>query len=912
MTFLHRVVADVLANYPDFPPENMRFVVPNQRAILFLKKYFAQLKSAPCIAPKFLSIQEFMEEVSQCKKIPELSLLFEFYDTYQSHCPTPPDDFQTFMGWGKILLQDFNEIDQYLVEPSKIFPYLKAIKEVEHWSVSEELTPMQKKHLAFWNTLGDYYHAFTQKMTQRKQGYQGFLARKTVERLGEYLAQHKNKLHIFVGFNALTYSEEVIIQQVLEEAPSEIYWDIDREFVENPQHDAGFFVRKYFKHWKYFQHREPKWLHSDFSSPKKIQITGVPKNVNQAHYATELVRQTLPEHLEKTALILADEDLFLPLVNSLSSLPITVNITMGYPLKQTPVSELFRIFFRLHFSDSWYYKEVGALLSQPLIKRLLSERYVTQTLRQIQQKNRIFITQTHLKEFATAEQTPALEVLFPKEKISAQKLVPQCIKLIFLLKKSLEKNKEQNAIELEYLYQFYELFNQLEQLVQQFPFACEQKTLYHLYNDFLSKQKLDFQGEPLQGLQLMGMLESRTLDFENLIITSVNEGVLPSGNVQNSFIPFDVKNNVGLPTYKQRDAVFAYHFYRLLQRSQNVELIYNTEADGSKASEKSRFLMQLLCLDSPSVQVQERIITPKISSPTARPLLIEKDEKVMQRLQKIATETGFSPSALTTYIRNPIDFYQRSILGVTPVQEVEEIIENRSFGNIIHGVLEEFYAPFLGKIISGEEVKKRKKEVPALVLKHFEALYEKSAQHSGKNSLIISIISYYLEKFLTREEQLFSHTQVELLALEAPLQAYLPLEKLGIKIKLKGIADRIEKRNGVLHIVDYKTGKVTPNNVEIKSTQWGELISDFKYSKAFQLLMYAYMVKEKFPNPNEILAGNYSFKNLEAGLMFFTEKIDKEKQTAITAETLQQFEQMLKTLFTEIFNPEIPFSEKQI
>ena len=265
----------------------------------------------------------------------------------------------TFVGWGQTLLSDFSEIDHYLVQPEKIFPYIHALKEAEHWSGADELTEMQKKHLAFWNTLGDYYFALNEKLVSQKKGYSGLIARKAVEFLPHYIQNNTNKIHIFVGFNALSKAEQKVIQSILTDLPSEIYWDIDEKFVKKKEHDAGLFIRKYINSWRYYdsKQREPKWLSNNYDLVKEINITGVPKSINQAHSVAELLEKFSQNELEKTALIIADENLLIPVLQAVKP-NTSVNITMGYPLKQTPLNDLFATFFRLHLSKKFYYKDV--------------------------------------------------------------------------------------------------------------------------------------------------------------------------------------------------------------------------------------------------------------------------------------------------------------------------------------------------------------------------------------------------------------------------------------------------------------------------------------------------------------------------------------------------------------------------
>lgn len=907
--FLEKVIIDVLKEYSNTPTHEITFVVPNNRAILFLKKYFSKHINKVCISPNFISIGSFMEQISGYKVQQNMPLLFQLYDVYMASEGEEKDDFETFIGWGQTLLQDFSEIDMYLIAPERIFPYIEAVKEIEHWSLSSERTELQQKHLDFWNTLGDYYHDFTQKSEEKKQGYRGFVYRKAVEKVEEYCQKNKQTLHIFAGFNALSKCEEEVIKKVLSETKSEIYWDIDQTFIEDKQHDAGLFIREYFK-WSYYYKRPKKWIESNFSSPKNIQFIGVPKHINQAHYTAEYFKKNSVKNWENTALILADESLLLPVIQYFNG-EIPVNITMGYPLKQTPLNDFFLAYFKLYVSDKWYYKDVKNLLTQPHLQGVLSKEYIDQILNEIRSKNWVYLFKKQLVANASESDQKILNVLFlDKEFQTSEHLITHCFSLISILKQSWEKSSQKNALLLEYLYRFYQLFNQLYDLQIQYSFLKTPKTLWYLYNDLLNRQTLDFQGEPLQGLQLMGLLESQNLDFENVIILSVNEGILPTGKSGNSFIPFDVKREIGLPTYKHRDAIFAYHFYRLIQRAKSIQLVYNTETDSLKGSEKSRFLLQLKAFKLPNFQLEEKVLSPRVNAVERTQIVIEKSEKTMQRLNEIAQNKGFSPTALTSYIRNPIDFYLQHILKIRQEKEVQEVIENRTFGDIVHKTLENLYTPLVGKIITPEDVENLRKNVPKEIEQSFIELYREEDYNSGKNFLIFNVIKEYVLRFLQMDKKLVRQQEVKILALEHKFRV--KINHQGNEIVLNGTADRIEQRNGQLHIIDFKTGIVQKNDVKLNDEKWNLLSTDFKYSKAFQLLMYAYMasIDSEYSHYQNVMVGNFSFKRMEQGLITFA--IDKENSTPINAQILARFEEKLIELLSEIFNPDIPFMEKEV
>ena len=487
------------------------------------------------------------------------------------------------------------------------------------------------------------------------------------------------------------------------------------------------------------------------------------------------------------------------------------------------------------------------------------------------------------------------------------------LKTFNLIKNYLDKNKTSNLLSLEYLFRFNELFNELVKLNTEYKHIKDISTLFGVYKELLSSETLDFQGEPLQGLQVMGMLESRVLDFETVIISSVNEGILPSGKSNNSFIPFDVKLENNLPTYKEKDAVYTYHFYRLLQRAKNVYILYNTETDVITGGEKSRFITQL---ELEGIhKINHQTITPEIPVINSKLVQIEKTTNLLSILKNVA-ENGFSPSSLTNYIRNPIDFYYEKVLKIKAYNEVEETVASNTLGTVVHNTLEDFYKPLMGSYLSVETIKKLKTDISKTVTNHFSQIYKEGDINTGKNLIIFEIAKRYISNFLDQEiESLKAGNTIKIIDIEANNGILIDIPELDFPVKLTGKVDRVDEFNGITRIIDYKTGHVEQNKVEI--VNWKDLTTDYaKYSKSFQVLTYAYMmvVSKKIQLPIE--AGVMSFKNLNSGFLKFSKK-DKpgsyaKKETLITQETIDNFSLELKQLILEICNPNIPFIEKEI
>ena len=898
----------------------LTFVLPSKRAGTFLKHTLSQLIKEPIFSPNIVAIEEFVESISDLNYSTNTELLFEFYSIYLNITPKDQiEPFDQFSKWAQLLLQDFNEIDRYLIPSKSIFEYLNAIKELNHWSLADEQTDYIKNYLSFWKRLKTYYNQFKDALISKKKGYQGLVYREAVNGLEQYIASNSNKKHVFVGFNALNKAEETIIQELLQQNLALIYWDIDQTFIDNPIHDAGLFTRLHKNNWPYFKKEPFNWFSTNYTTQKNIQSIGVPKNVGQVKYIGELLETLQKEQksIQNTAIVLGDETLLMPLLNSIPKQIDAINITMGFPLKLTPLTSLFEELFKIHKTSSTtlYHKDVVSILSHQFIKPLFDEAYKNYAdviIDHIQTNNVVSIAIEKLRTLADTK-SHIINLLFSPWNDSPDKAIDNCFKLITHIKNQLNIHKENNLLALEYLYRFNEVFNELQLLNTNYKHIYSIKTLFGLYKELLKTETLDFKGEPLQGLQIMGMLESRVLDFETVIISSVNEGILPAGKSNNSFIPFDVKIENGLPTYKEKDAVYTYHFYRLLQRAKTVYIIYNTEPDVLNGGEKSRFITQLEI--EKIHKIKHLIVSPKVPLAKSLPISIKKTEAVINSIKTIASE-GFSPSSLTNYIRNPIDFYYEKVLGISNFEAVEETVAANTLGNVIHKTLEDFYEPLKNETLTVKHLEQMKQSIAKTVAIHFHNFYKEGDMSKGKNLIIFEIAKRYIHNFLNKEiETINAGNTIKIIALEQKLKIQLDMPELNFPVFLKGTVDRIDECNGITRIIDYKTGKVNQGQVEI--VHWDDLTTDYdKYSKSFQVLAYALMLHLKEPFTNFVEAGIISFKNLQGDYFLkFAKKSaprSSDKNQQISEETLANYFIELKKLILEICNPEIAFTEKPL
>ncbi len=897
----------------------LTFVVPSKRAGVFLKQELSIVVNKTIFSPIIISIEEFVEELAQLKTVSNTELLFEFYNTYVTLTPKDErDTFETFSKWAQILLQDFNEIDRYLIPQNNIFEYLSAIKELEHWSLEDNKTEVVRNYLKFWDKLKLYYQHYSKALIDKRIGYQGLIYREAVENIQSYIASKLNIEHIFLGFNALNTAEETIIQELLQNEMAEVFWDIDQAFLNNPIHDAALFTRQHKENWNHFRKHPFNWITNHYSKDKNISIYGIPKNIGQAKTVGTLLKQISKENpsLKSTAVVLGEESLLIPILNSIPKNVEALNVTMGFPLNSIPLASLFELLFTIQKKglEGYYYKDIISILSHQFIKPLFNTETLdiaSVIIENIQKNNLVYLTINDIKKHSKTHHE-LIELLFSNWNDNAQLAIENCFKIINKIKENISEDKESNVLSLEYLFRFNTLFNELHRLNEGFKHINDISALYSIYKELLSSETLDFQGEPLQGLQIMGMLESRVLDFETVIITSVNEGVLPSGKTNNSFIPFDVKIENNLPTYKEKDAVYTYHFYRLLQRAKNIYILYNTEIDALTGGEKSRFINQLELENIHSIDY--KIITPLV--PTFKTGLKEivKTESVIQQLTNIAIK-GFSPSSLTNYIRNPIDFYYQKLLGLKDLDEVEETVAANTLGTVVHNTLEDLYTPYLNSPLTVESIKKMKPVIDKTITHHFSKEYIDGDMTRGKNLIVFEIAKRYVLNFLNLEiEDLKKGNSITITALEAENVMTIPIPELNFEVKIRGTVDRVDNYNGITRIIDYKTGKVLQNQVEI--VNWEDITTDYKkYSKSFQILTYAYMLNNSKTLDFPIEAGIISFKNLSSGFLKFTKKQQirgGKKETLITQDTLNSFYEELKKVIIEICNPNINFIEKEV
>ncbi|WP_299054896.1 PD-(D/E)XK nuclease family protein [uncultured Polaribacter sp.] len=894
-SFISETLDTIIKNTTSY--NNVLIVLPSQRATVFVKQVFKEKIDAGFL-PEIINIEQFINRVSGIEKADSIQLLFHFYTVYKK-IETTPVSFDVFASWAFTVLQDFNEIDQHLIDAKDIFNYLRDIQRLKKWSVKGNFTETEliKDHYSFLEKLTVYYAEFYALLSEKKIGYQGLIYREACNEIEKYLDRNNHREIIFIGFNALNKAEEFLFQKVLEKEKSSIYWDIDSAFF-NEKHQAGKFIRKYKENWKYYEKNELKTIGDTFSKEKNIEVIGASKNTTQVKYAGEILEKIVD--FKNTALVLADETLLPITLNSLPKNIEAINITMGYPLKDIPTTNLILAIFQLFVSQNklqktainkFYYKDVLRFLKHQSIRKFLPE--INSFSDSIAKQNNTFISQNQIEELVKTlpnKNAKVIANIFSPYQ-SVKEFITRILDLIDLLK------EEVSELEKEYLFRYYTAFTQLKSLEETYHYFADLKTLTLFFKQLIGSESLSFQGEPLKGLQLMGMLETRVLDFENIILLSTNEGVLPANSQQNSFIPFDVKIEFGLPTFREKDAIFSYHFFRLLQRAKNIFIIYNTEHDVFGSGEKSRFVTQLEMMQK---TITHKTITPKVTAQKIALKEIKKEASVLEKLKELAAK-GISPSALTNYLYNPISFYKQKVLKLKEFDDVEETVAYNTLGTVVHETLDELYTPFIGSLITTDTIIGMQKNAKEIVTKHFKKEFKNGDISTGRNRLIYEVANRFVTNFLIQEKELVKNNELKIIATEENLAAQITIDGIDFPIKIHGQVDRVDQLNGVLRIIDYKTGMV--KSAELKIKDFTELRAKEQH-KAIQVLLYAYLYtkskKQDFNQPIE--AGIYSFKNLNNKFLSVSfGATAKTSETIITENHLDEFMIQIKEYIKEIY-----------
>jgi len=914
---------------------NLSIVLPNRRAGLFLKKNLGKYASKTIWSPTIFSIEDFIVTLSGLKVIDPVYLQFELYKVYRETEGQFAKEYSEFLKWGRILLNDFNEIDKYLVDSQKLFEFLTDVQAIALWNPDNSaLTPFELNYLRFYNSLKVYYDRLTKILLDKRQVYLGLAYRKVADDIENHASKMPWKKIIFVGFNALTSAEKKIIFTLEKLDKAEMIWDADRYYIEDEVQEAGRFIRNYSAK---NDQKNFRWINNNFAeSEQEINIIGIPQNVLQAKATGQILSDfsVIDQAMEQTAVVMNDESLLEPLLNSIPEKIGSFNLTMGLSLRNTPLFQLINSILTLQInilkfefgsmrSLKIYFRDLLKVIEHPYFRIISDREDISRLTDKIRTSNKVFFSLNDLKNDVIKqgnESTVLIEELFKPWLNNSELAVNSILGLIHDLKNKFSvKNSQQQSVisntslELEYLFYFSRVFQQLRSLLKEYPYIENIQTLKDLFLQLSSSINIPFYGEPLSGLQIMGMLETQSLDFENLVVLSVNEDFIPSGKSANSFIPFEIRCRFSLPTYKERNAVFAYHFYRLLQRTKKVFLLYNTEPGDLGGGEKSRFITQLL-YELPKYNKKIRIIDSVLSLPLVNDkindnITIRKNQSIQWKLKELA-EIGFSASSINTWRNCSLQFYFRYVVGLKETEDTEETIEAGTLGIVVHEVLKALYRPLKNKLLQRDDIERMKPYVDTFTKDAFRKNYKDGDINFGKNLLVVKVVCEFINSFLEKESAFLLKTgqQPLILEIEESFETTTTINAGNdrAQIKLKGFIDRIDKTKDKIRIIDYKTGKVEQRDIKINT--WEDLVTESNLGKSFQLLFYTYLYyRTRKSNPFVLEPGIISFRNLSHGFLKLIQPDDEE----LSENTIIRFEGILHSILGDIFDPAIPFAQTE-
>lgn len=855
--------------------EEACFVFPNRRTGLYLKKHLSGKIKKTIFSPAFYTIDDFIYLLSGftiADNITLLTLLYKAYKESNTSNENENKSFDAFISWGQMMISDFNDIDANLADPSEVFTVLTEAKAIAQWNPGNPvLTKFQKRYLDFYRSLNEVYDRFTQKLIQDKTSYRGLILKFLIEKnLLKRAAERWKKIY-FVGFNALTKAEEQLIDFYVKEGLGALYMDYDLFYTDNKLNEAGYHIRKALNKWGISP------FHNVFNAfkeeSKNIHIVGVPGYTGQARMCGMILQQMQsPEAEHDTAVVLPDETMLFPVLNALPDSVMHTNVTMGYPFAKTITSDFFSTIINL-FDNAirlqklkpdgplrFSIKDILKMVSHPLLYLLINDNKAhteaqQQLSRLLKKNNKIFYTSQEWLATTTAHiniEHPfynVVRIICLEPFTDAVSLTTKFLEITSLFRKTFLLNNAQSKdeIEFEFLYHYTELLKKLHGFLKTLE-TTDIRTFRSMHGQMIKSLNVPFSGEPLKGLQVMGLLESRNLDFKNIIITSVNEGILPRSKNQKSFIPLDIRRDFNLPLFYDNESIYAYHFYRLIQRAENIWILYNTESDTFVSGEKSRFLAQMMyeLKDTPCVTFTENILTyPFNTLSDNNTIIVEKTPEVISLIEK-KLKKGLSPTSLYIYLQCPLRFYLQYVLGIKAPDSPEENMDEAQLGTVIHNTLEELYSKSLGRTLTEDFLNYDDNYISGLLINNFKKENKSIDLEHGKNHIIFTIALKYIQQFIKEEKKILKelsakNENMQLLNIELPLEKdfTVQMEDVQYEVKLKGRIDRIDRVGSLIRIIDFKTGSIQDNDLKVKD--W-DIINQEKLSgKALQLLMYAYL-----------------------------------------------------------------------
>ena len=936
--FLYELAESIHKEHPRL--DDLSVIFPNRRAILYFRKHLSTFLDKPSFAPRLITIEDFFKDLSDLNIPDKLELNYRLYRVYKEvvlkQNPSP-EPFDKFYFWGDLLLRDFDETDKYLINAGQLFMDLSNQKELDSsfdylteeqreflkgfWkSFEENLTTNKKKFLNVWSRLHDLYLSFKESLLSERLAYEGLMQRTVAENISDLAARVKSRKIIFAGFNALTNAEEKVISYFIEKGVGDIYWDTDAYYVNNNTQEAGRFFREYQDHrilGRSFLRNVP----SNFSDGgKNIQVYGAAEPVGQTKIMAGVLQQELSKGIdaEDTLIVLPDEKLLLPVLHGLSSDIEKLNITMGFPLSGAPIFNLIELLVEMQIArkgDFFNHRHVLALLGHPYV--VSADPIVANTKRkEILNQNWVSVAKNFL-----ATSVPLHRFIFGDNADNILDYLRNVLTVIGSLEKISDLDKE-------FTFHFLKLLNRMDDIMgadsnHSPSFSHEQKPrspqasmkfFLKLFRQLVQMQKIPFSGEPLKGLQVMGVLETRNLDYKNVFILSLNEGSFPSSTNKGSYIPANIRKAYGLPTADHQDAMYAYLFYRVLQRAENIFLFYNSETDPLGQGEMSRYLQQLIF--ESGKPITRKVLHNPIQPEPIRPITIEKDAAVLEALSRLsegnAKFKGISPSALNTYIECRLRFYLRHVARIKEADEVEEDLDARVLGNFVHQVMELFYKRITEqkrtKLIEESDLLTSETSIEKLIDEVFIETYGlepgKPVVYEGQRLVVYEIVKRFAQRIIEMDR---AYSPFVMEALEQEGLSY--EMKLGNSpgfVTLSGKIDRVDRKDDVVRVIDYKTGR---DKLDFESVPSLFSREERRNKAAFQTMLYALLYKANHHSTgSRIVPGLINRMNLFDRNFQFGLKVGKNYVDNVDP-LIPEFEQHLKLLLEELFDPNVPFDQ---
>jgi hypothetical protein len=937
--FLKEIAAELFQSYGR-RIDQLCLVFPNRRAGLFFNKYLGECLAQPVWSPSIYTIQDLMARLSDLAYADDLELISEVFRVY-TQVRDREESFDDFYYWGEVMLADFDDVDKYLVRADDLFRNLAELKDMEgsfrylsarqmeliqqfwgHFS-QEDQSEQKKQFIEIWNILHPVYDKLRDNLLEKGTGYEGMIYRNVAEKVksGASLKLPGSTM-VFIGFNALNPCEEVLFRSLADAGKAKFYWDYDNYYLENEMHEAGRFIRQNLGKYKDSgQH----FHHDNLLKPgKQIRVYSMPGDGGQAQLIHHILGEPRPSEAagEETAIILADEGLLIPVLHALPENLQEINVTMGFPVKAAPVFSLIEHLIALQRNlREW--KSGGIRFYHPDVLAILQHQYVLMCepadvramVREIHENNRIYI---HVEDLGKNE-------LFIKvfRKIGdPEKIADYLLSILESITRTDEEGGQVvPALELEFIYRVYTRIKRLKDVISRLNLTFTLPTFLRLFQKILQRTSIPFTGEPLSGIQVMGVLETRVLDFDRIIILSMNEGTFPGTGASMSFIPHNLRFGFDLPTLEYQDAIYAYYFYRLMHRAQDIYLIYNNKTDGLSTGERSRYIHQLRY--DPAFEVQEYAAGFDIRSGQIPQIQVSKTGRVMDELLKYttATEQGryFSPSALNHLIDCTLRFYFRYIAGLTEPDELKKEVDPALFGSILHESIRKIYGNLENPIQRAdiESLIKDHQGVRKAIDEAFgEVWYREEGsgrKPEGRNLVIREIIYTYLLKIMERDQ---AYCPIRIHSLEIPYYAELAFESSGQKhtARIGGKIDRIDETGGIFRVLDYKTGRGEMTFASVDDLFQGEQKNRNK--AAFQTFLYAKVFRSlNGMKEASIMPGVYLIQDIhkrDFDYRFLMGPSRKQRAIPDFSTFDEVFTGHLKALLSDLYDPALPFQQTAV